>query len=290
VPLLVHDRLIGGLALISSTPTRMYCYGDLHLAEELAHRAALSIDNARLYRAATRATQAREDMLGIVAHDLRSPLGNIMLQAEVLRAAPSSPRAARAIEGIEHSVGRMQRLIQDLLDVAQMDAGKLSVDVARFDVRQLLADCIEPQRALAAAASLDLGVEVHDDTLEVICDRDRLSQIFENLIGNAIKFTEAGGVIRVAALRQGSDVLFLVSDTGRGVSADALPHLFDRFWQADQHGKRNGAGLGLAIVKGLVEAHGGRIWVESTQGAGTTVYFTIPLAPPTARAVVATTG
>jgi PAS domain S-box-containing protein len=290
VPLVVHGRLIGGIILVSSTPGRIYGPADLRLAEELAHRAALSIENARLYRAAKRATQARDDLLGIVAHDLRSPLTSVTLQAAVLQTGPGEQRAARAIQGIEHSVSRMQRLIQDLLDVAQLDAGKLSVDIARADVRQLLADAVEPQHALASAASLELAVEVHGEGLEVHCDRDRLSQIFENLIGNAIKFTPPGGVITVTAMPSGGDVLFRVRDTGRGVPPDTLPHLFDRFWQANRQAKRSGAGLGLTIVKGLVEAHGGRIWVESTQGHGMSVYFTIPLAAPARCAIAATAG
>ncbi|NVB76823.1 MAG: PAS domain S-box protein [Kofleriaceae bacterium] len=288
VPLLVHGRLIGGIVLISSTPARTYGASDVRLAEALALRAAASIENARLYRSARRATQVRDDVLGIVAHDLRNPLGNIMLQAELMEELASGDRLARAIGAIERSASRMQRLIQDLLDVAQLEAGKLSVELGRVPVRSLLADSIEAQRALAHGAGLEIALELLDDGLEVYGDRDRIIQILENLIGNAIKFSEPGGTITVGATRRAGEALFVVSDTGRGIAPAALPHLFDRFWQADRRDRRQGAGLGLAIVKGLVEAHGGRIWVESTQGRGTTFYFTLPLAPQIEHAASAT--
>jgi signal transduction histidine kinase len=119
---------------------------------------------------------------------------------------------------------------------------------------------------------------VERDIPEVWADLDRLLQVFENLVGNAVKFTEPGGRITVGAARRGDDVLFWVADTGAGIAAEDLPHLFDRFWQA-RKATRRGAGLGLPIVKGIVEAHGGRIWVESTLGRGSTFFFTIPTMP-----------
>jgi signal transduction histidine kinase len=129
---------------------------------------------------------------------------------------------------------------------------------------------------LSEAASLELTLEVEEELPDIFADRDRLLQIFENLIGNALKFTERGR-ISVGAKPKGPEVLFWVADTGSGISSEHLPHLFDRFWQAKE-ARRRGTGLGLPIVKGLVEAHGGRIWVESTVGRGTSFYFTIPTA------------
>jgi signal transduction histidine kinase len=140
----------------------------------------------------------------------------------------------------------------------------------------LIVEAVEMQRPLASASSLELRVDVNPDVCEVWGDRDRLLQVFQNVIGNAIKFTKVrGGRVTIGAATGNREVVFRVSDTGCGIAPEAVPHIFDRFWQATGHG-RQGAGLGLAIAKGIVEAHGGRIWVESAEGRGTTLSFTIP--------------
>jgi PAS domain S-box-containing protein len=278
-PLVAHGKLLGVMAFVSSSPARLYGPTDVRMAEELAHRAALSIENARLYLAAQRATKTRDEVLGIIAHDLRNPLNSIVLQANLLRRWGPEPerRSPKPADAIERAAARMNRLIQDLLDVARMEAGRLSVQAAPVDARQALSDAIEAQHTLAAAAGLTLRVEVPAELPEVWADQDRLFQVFANLIGNAVKFTKAGGRIVVGAVPRDGEVLFWVSDTGSGISADDMPHLFDRFWQGRNAGLQ-GAGLGLPIVKGLVEAHGGRIWVESTPGKGSTFFLTIPTA------------
>jgi signal transduction histidine kinase len=135
------------------------------------------------------------------------------------------------------------------------------------------------QRPLASSSSLELRYDVDDDVPDIWGDQDRLLQVFENLIGNAIKFTKAGGCITVGAAPRDHQVIFRVEDTGAGIAAENLPHVFDRFWQATR-ANRQGAGLGLPITKGIVEAHGGRIWVESTPNRGTTFFFAIPEATP----------
>lgn len=281
VPFVARERLLGAIAFVSSTASRVYGPDDARLAEELARRAALSIENARLYREARRATQARDDILGIVAHDLRNPLNSVLMQARLLRVRRAEPErpSQKPAEVIERAATRMNRLIQDLLDVTRMEAGRLSVEQARVPVQQIVSEAVEAQKPLAMAASLELRLEAAPDLPEVWADRDRLLQVFENLIGNALKFTKPGGHITVgAALREG-EVLFGVTDTGSGIPAEDVPHLFDRFWQA-RKAERRGAGLGLAIVKGLIEAHHGRIWVESRPGQGSTFFFTLPTAPP----------
>jgi signal transduction histidine kinase len=172
----------------------------------------------------------------------------------------------------------MDRLIEDLLDVTRMEAGHLSVEPEPVATRQVVSDSVEAQEPLATAASLELRADLAGALPDVWVDRDRLLQVFENLIGNALKFTRAGGVVTVgAAPRHGGEVLFWVSDTGAGIAPDQLPHVFDRFWQSRKAGRR-GAGLGLPIVKGIVEAHGGRIWAQSTPGEGSTFFFTMPTA------------
>ena len=171
----------------------------------------------------------------------------------------------------------MNRLIQDLLDVTRMEGGILAIEPAAVETRQVIADCVDAQKELATSASLELRLDLEEDLPDVWADRDRLLQVFENLIGNAIKFTEPGGCIVVGARSRGREVHFWVRDSGSGIADEDVPHLFDRFWQADNTGRR-GTGLGLPIVKGIVEAHGGRIWVESTKGHGSTFFFTIPTA------------
>jgi len=280
VPLLVHGKLGGALAFVSSTTSRVYGRSDLRLAEELALRAALAIENARLYRMATQAIQARDELAGVIAHDLRNPLGNILMQARLLRQAGGEPdeRARRPAEAIERAASRMNHLIQDLLDVTRMDAGQLPIERGCISAAELVSDSAEAQKTLASSASLELRSDVAETLPDVWGDQHRLLQVFENLVGNAARFTEPGGCIAIGATPRNGEVLFWVSDTGAGIDPDDLPHVFDRFWQAGEAG-RTGAGLGLAIVKGIVEAHGGRVWVESMLGRGSTFFFTIPTAP-----------
>jgi len=279
VPLLAYEKLLGGIALVSSNQSRVYGPADVRMAEELARRAALSIANARLYRTAQRAIQARDDVLGIVAHDLRNPLNTVRLQAQLLhlQGTEAEGRSRKSAETIERAAIRMDRLIQDLLDVSRMEAGQLPIEQGRVPPQDVATDTVETQRVLAANASVDLQLELSPDLPEVWADRNRLTQVLENLVGNALKFTGPGGSIRVGAAPRAGEVVFWVRDTGVGMSIEELEHVFDRFWQA-RRGDRRGAGLGLPIAKGIVEAHGGRMWVESKVARGTTFYFTVPVA------------
>ena len=282
VPLLAHEKLRGVVALVRSTASRPYVMDDLRVAEALAERAAVAIESGRLYRAAQQASGARDRVMGIVAHDLRNPLAAILLQASVLRRRGSEPdrRSRQPIELIERSARRMSRLIRDLLDMASIEAGTLAVECDRVAVDHLIADSATAQKPLASAASLEFRLDVAKGLPDVWGDRERLHQVLENLIGNAVKFTKPGGRVTVGASERDSAVLFWVTDTGPGIAVEHLPHVFERFWQARKD-RRSGAGLGLPIVKGIVEAHGGRIWVESTAGRGTTVFFTVPIAART---------
>jgi len=247
---------------------------------DVSERRRSELENARLCAEAQRAAQTRDDVVGIVAHDLRNPLGTILIQTDLLRRLGAEPgsRAHRAAEVIERSARRMNRLVQDLLEVTRMEAGQLPVERARVAAGELVDDSVAAQQPLAAAASLELRADVARDLSDVWADRDRLQQVFENLVGNAVKFTPRGGTIVVGATPRAGEVLFWVADTGAGIASGDLPHVFERFWQARRPGRR-GAGLGLPIVKGIVEAHDGRIWVESTPGRGSTFFFTIPSAP-----------
>jgi PAS domain S-box-containing protein len=277
LPLAAQGRAVGSLILVRTTRMDPYGPRDLFVAQEVGRRAALAIENARLYRLAQSAIRARDDVLGIVAHDLRNPLGGISLQAEFLtRKTPEGDMAAhKAAEKIKRATARMNRLIQDLLDVTRMEAGHLSVEMTMQPIGEVISEALEAQRPHAAEVATELRSDLTSELPELRADRDRLIQVFENLIGNALKFAPPGSQVVVGAQARGPDVLCWVADNGPGIPADAKAHLFDRFWQL-KRADRRGAGLGLPIVKGIVEAHGGRIWVESLPGEGSTFFFTIP--------------
>ncbi|WP_255415215.1 sensor histidine kinase KdpD [Vitiosangium sp. GDMCC 1.1324] len=273
------------------SPGAPYTADDLEFARGLGRLASLAVENARSYQSARRATRARDDVLGIVAHDLRSPLNSIILSAQALQrwkgnAAADTPRAADALGTIVSSVRRMNRLIDDLLDVARMDAGQLSIRPSPQPTETLLREVIEAARP--QAEEVHLVLELPEVLPPVLADRDRLLQVFSNLLGNALKFTPPGGEVKVSARVEGGTICFQVHDTGPGIAPEALMHIFERFWQADRRDRR-GSGLGLSIAKGLVDAHGGRIWVESEPGHGSTFLFTMPVAaaPPKGHGPVA---
>jgi signal transduction histidine kinase len=273
LPLRDRGRLAGVLVLVSSDPRRRQVPEDLKVAEDFAHRAALALENARLYRVAHDAVRARDEVLGIIAHDLRNPLNSVTLAAGGLLRSER-----KAAETILRSVQRADRLIQDILDVGRVEGGRLSVDRTRVPPRDLLIETLDAFSPLALDASLELLADVPATLPMVLGDRSRLLQVLSNLVGNAIKFTAAGGQIRIGAEQRGDEVCFRVSDSGSGIVAEVMSHIFDRFWQARRTDRR-GSGLGLFIAKALVEAHGGRIWVESAPGQGSTFYFTVSVAP-----------
>lgn len=285
VPLLVRDgRRLGAIGFLATEGRRPYTEADLRFAERFAKQAALSIDNARLYAIALHATKMRDDVLAMVAHDLRNPLNRILLHAQGLRRDPGrSTQAERCSVVIERAVGQMNSLIRDLLDAARIDELGLAVETTTVSADELLVEAAESLRAIAQGSSVDLGVEIAAPAGDVRADRGRVLQVLDNLIANALKFTPAGGQVRVGAWRSGDEVVFRIRDTGRGIGPDELPRLFDRFWQARKT-RAHGAGLGLAIAKGIVEAHGGRIWVTSKPGEGSSFHFTIPCAPPARHA------
>jgi PAS domain S-box-containing protein len=278
VPLRAGDRSLGVLALYWSESDRHYGPEDLVLVEELARRAALAVENARLFHEAQHATRARDEMLGVVAHDLRNPLNTIVMGAStMLELLPANPPLLRNhAKIVRRAADRMNRLIQDLLDVRRIESGRLAVDPRSVTVGVLVDEALEMLRPLASAASLELVTDLAADLPRARADSGRILQVFSNLVGNAIKFTPAGGRITISATRSEDEVRFEIADTGPGIAAEQLPHVFGQFWQGTR-GDRRGIGLGLAIAKAIVEAHGGRIWVESQLGEGSRFYFTLPL-------------
>ncbi len=277
VPLKVADKIIGAVVWFTTGDSRRYNERDLELAEELARRAALAVENARLYHESEQATRSRDQMLGVVAHDLRNPLNTMLMAAELLldSAPPDSPTRRHA-SIVQRAGERMNRLVQDLLDVKRMESGRLAIETRRMSSQSLVVEAVETLRSLATSSSVDLAMEAGDDE-PVLADPHCVQQVFSNLIGNAIKFTPRGGRVVLRCRPAEGAVQFEVRDTGPGIAAEHLPHIFGQFWQANRRDHR-GIGLGLAIAKGIVEAHGGKIWVESEPGEGSSFLFTLPIA------------
>ena len=226
------------------------------------------------------AVLAREQMLGVVAHDLRNPLAAAQFAtAAIVRALPDDPSsspARKAALTVEFAVQRATRLIRDLLDVTRLEAGTLLFERGPLSARELVVEVTDALAPVASERALELQADVEQGLPPVLADSERLFRVFSNLVENAAKFTPSGGRIRIAARRDEKNVRFSVADTGAGITAEDAQHLFNRFWQGRPTDRR-GAGLGLAIAKAIIDAHGGRIWVESTPGRGSTFYFTIPI-------------
>jgi PAS domain S-box-containing protein len=229
-----------------------------------------------------RAVRGRDEMLGVVSHDLRSPLQGIELAARLISARAEQeggPEWLRSpLERIVRFTRTMRKLIEDLLDIVSIEEGRLSIRHGQTAPPALVLEVTDALQSHAEDKQIRLEALVEPGLPPLVADHDRLHQVLTNLIGNALKFTPAGGRVSVRAIRQGDDVVFSVQDTGAGIPEEQRPHIFDRFWQADSADRR-GRGLGLGISKGIVQAHGGKLWVESTMGQGSTFSFAIPIPP-----------
>ena len=277
VPLVAHDRVLGAITLGSAESRRRFRPVDLVLAEDLSQRAALSLENARLYERAQQAVGTRDEVLGVVSHDLRNPLNTILMATVLLSDLANERRSGTVqwLDVIRRAAEQMSRMIGDLLDVSSIEAGRFSIDPAAHPAAALMEEARTMLQPLAAAEKIALECSAADGTPPVWVDSDQVLRVLSNLVGNAIKFTPAGGSITVRAEPLDDEVCFSVTDTGPGIPAEHVGHVFDRYWQA-RRGDRRGAGLGLAIAQGIVTAHGGRIWVESPPGSGATFRFTVP--------------
>ena len=279
VPLVAHGNLQGAIILLSFSPPRAYEPADLRLAQELAERSALSIENSRLYLEAQRAIKTRENVLAMVSHDLKNPVATIGLVAHVLQQyEPMDAGRLNDLAGkIQRAIDKMLLLISDLLDFSKVQSGTFSVDVHAGALDGMMMPVIDSVRTLADAKHQTIELKISPRLPEVLADSHRIGQVLSNLLENAIKFTPDGRTIRVSARQQASTIVVSVSDEGPGIPAEHLSRVFDRFWQAKET-RQMGSGLGLSIAKGIVEAHGGTIWAESELGKGSSFHFTLPLA------------
>jgi signal transduction histidine kinase len=277
-PIALRDRVFGAISLVMGESGRRYSDADLQLAEELGRCAASAIENARLYAEAQQAVAAREQVLAIVSHDLRNQLGVIGMGANLLarraEAAGSQGDLLKHIQTIRRTTSTMQHLLDDLLDMASIEAGRLSVDLQIIDAGSVLEEAYQTHDPSARASGLQLALEHPSPSVAVRADRNRILQVLANLLGNAIKFSNREGRIVLAVDAGDDEVTVSVSDTGPGTPSEELQSIFEPY----KTGRRNGSGigLGLSIARGIIQRHGGRIWVESERGKGSTFFFTLP--------------
>jgi two-component system phosphate regulon sensor histidine kinase PhoR len=244
---------------------------------------AISGSTLLLFQDLTRQRQTeamRRDFISNVSHELRTPLAALKALTETLQggALEDPPAAHRFLEQMETEVDSLSLMVSELLELSRIESGRVPLNLAATAPQEIVYLAVERLRLQAERANLSLTVACPDDLPEVQADAVRIQQVLVNLLHNAIKFTSTGGQVAVNVIRQGNEVRFGVSDTGIGIAGEDQPRIFERFYKADRSRASSGTGLGLAIARHLVEAHGGRIWVESKVGEGSSFYFTIPVA------------
>lgn len=289
VPLTARGRTLGAIAFFATLSERHYQAADLELAEEVGRRAGIAIDNARLYQAAQRArvqaetaNRSKDEFLATLSHELRTPLNSMLGWTQLLASRRlDATTTARALETLNRNTRMLATIIEDLLDVSRIITGKLRLSLAPVPLKPIVEAAIEAVRNSASTKNIQLAADLDlSDHAIVMADANRLQQVIWNLLSNAVKFTPEGGQIQICAVPHQQTAKISVSDTGVGIQPALLPHVFDRFWQADSSATRSygGLGLGLTIVQHLVEQHNGTIQVDSPgEGQGTTFVVQLPL-------------
>ncbi len=277
-PLRAGGDTLGALTLIS-TDERGFDAERRMVADKFATVAATALANARLYDAARAANRARDDVLGVVSHDLRNPISAIAMCARVLRDSPPAAESDQRdlLTNIVESTEWVNRLIEDLLDVSNIERGQLSLQMTPREPSELALQALHMFDVEAGQHRIALEARLPTNLPLVMADGARVVQVLANILRNAIKFTPEDGKVVIATEVQDGAVVFSVTDTGRGIEADHQAKVFDRYWQTSRGARARGSGLGLSIAKGIVEAHGGRIWVESDLGKGSVFAFSIPV-------------
>jgi PAS domain S-box-containing protein len=281
VPLTVHGRTFGTLTFATAESGRLYTDDDFRFVQDLAFRAALAVDNARAYRAAQDANRLKDEFLATLSHELRTPLNAILGYTRLLQADMIAPeRGAHALATVERNAASLTQIVEDILDVSRIISGKIRLNIQPVDLADVIKNAVETVTPAADAKQIRIQMLVDPHAGPISGDPDRLQQVVWNLVSNAVKFTPKNGIVQVRLERINSHVEIVVSDTGIGIAPDFLPHMFERFRQADSGTTRahGGIGLGLAIVRHLVELHGGTITASSGgKDTGATFRVRLPL-------------
>ncbi|MHC0064625.1 ATP-binding protein [Nostoc sp. UIC 10890] len=284
VPLLVRERKLGTILFASAQPGRHYTIVDLEMAEELAQRAAFAIDNAQLYRQAQEANRIKEEFLAIVSHELRTPLNSMLGWVQIIRNRKLDEAITfKALATIERNAKLQKKLIEDILDISRIVQGQIRLNICKVDLVPVIQAAIEAIHPTSEIKGIQVESNLDSSVGQVMGDAERLQQVFWNLLSNAVKFTPSGGRVEVHLEQVNLNAQITVSDTGKGISADFLPYIFERFRQADSTTTRadGGLGLGLAIVHHLVEMHSGIVYaVSEGEGKGATFTVLLPLLEP----------
>jgi signal transduction histidine kinase len=280
VPIPGRHSVLGVIGFASATPNR-YTSTELIFAQDLARRISLALENARLYREAQEANRAKDEFLATLSHELRTPLNAILGWIQILRSKQlDEVTTARAFEAIERNAKAQAELIEDMLDVSRIITGRLRLEMQPIRLSEAVEAALDSLRPTAEAKGVRLECDLMADRGVCFGDQHRLQQIVWNLVSNAVKFTPATGVVRIRLEYKDAEAKLIVTDTGRGISPQFLPYVFDRFRQAETMVSRTagGLGLGLSIARHLVELHAGLIEASSEgEGRGATFTVTLPL-------------
>ena len=283
VPLVLDRRAVCGVLYVRGA--KALAEADLAFLSAAADQISLARDRraawqreVRLRERAEALDRAQKDLVAVVSHDLRNPLGAVLLGISTLRKWPQmdAARVRESLESMQRAAERASRLVHDLLDVARLDAGVMTLELGPTPLGALVREASDMVRPLLAERGLACDAQIEDGMAPALADRERVLQILSNLIGNALKF--ARSTVSVTAWQEDGEARCCVADDGPGVAAQDLPRVFERYYQGEHGPTAHGAGLGLAIARGMAEAHGGRIWVESEPGRGSRFFFALPLA------------
>jgi signal transduction histidine kinase len=281
-PLIAMGKPIGFIFFSSDQPNT---YSEVHVEffQQIAGQLAVIVEKGRLYQELVELNELKSRFLGIAAHDLRNPLSIIRGYTRLLlggQLGEVSERHGEVIQAMDRSCESMLNLIEEFLDITAIESGKIEIDLQRWDICELIRACLGNNRLLADAKSISLERDLPDTELRAAVDPQRLQQILSNLVSNALKFSYPKTTVTVGTRAEGDEVHIFVADQGQGIAEEELPKVFTEFGKTSTRptGGERSTGLGLAIVKRLVEAHGGRIWVESERGVGSTFTVALPRA------------
>ncbi len=284
-PLIAKDSVLGALILVNLRRQGAFSAADLRFLQAVANQIAIVLENARLWteacraQAQTEANRLKDEFLATISHQLLTPITSIRAAADLLTASPADKGEAtkRLISSIDRNTQRLQGLVEQLLDLARLQRGEVSLARETCDLKAILRESVAAIDPLAGGKEQVLEVETPSSSCPVVADLGRLEQVLMNLLSNSCKFTPRHGHIKVVLQDKGREYLVSVADDGPGIPLAEQSQIFERFYSNSRGpGEKAGAGLGLAIAKTVVELHGGRIWVRSQGGRGSTFFFTLP--------------